>query len=68
MFLNREKTKKVRRKRGITCAQVAEYLNYRSENDYYYRECGSVPISEVDLAILAKLLGVPGDTLINTNI
>lgn len=53
-------------KRRARETQIAEYLNYRSMDDYYVRECGTVPISDVDLAILAKLLDVPASELTAT--
>jgi transcriptional regulator with XRE-family HTH domain len=66
MYLNRVKTQKLRKAKGLKGPQIAECLNYQSTDDYYARECGAVPISDVDLAILAKLLGVPAAELTAT--
>lgn len=67
MFLSRIKRKKLRELKGLRESQIAEYLNYKNEDDYRSRECGSVPISEVDLTVLAKFLGVPAVELTATN-
>jgi len=66
IYLNRVKILKLRKAKGLKGPQIAEHLNYQSTDDYYARECGAVPISDVDLAVLAKLLGVPvGELTVN---
>lgn len=66
MFLNPCKTRKIRKSKNITPGQAAEYMHLGGETEYLSRESGAVPISAVDLAVLAKLLGVPvGELTVN---
>lgn len=57
------KIRKLREANGITQAQMAQHLNYKSSIGYHYLEKGRCQINADQLAVIAQLLGEPIEAL-----
>jgi transcriptional regulator with XRE-family HTH domain len=58
-----EKIKTLRKKAGISIEKMSETLGYDSLNGYYYLETGRIKFPAEKLALVAKILDVPYDSL-----
>lgn len=58
-----EKIKTLRKNANISIEKMSETLGYDSLNGYYYLETGRIKFPAEKLAMVAKVLGVPYDSL-----
>ncbi|UXH44433.1 helix-turn-helix domain-containing protein [Rossellomorea vietnamensis] len=62
-----EKIKSLRVNQNLTIDHMSKVLGYDGYNAYYYKENGKRKISAEEIAIIAKVLGVPIETLFFEN-
>jgi transcriptional regulator with XRE-family HTH domain len=61
--VNIEKIKTLRKEAKISLEKMSEILGYDSPNGYYYLETGRIKFPAEKLAVVARTLNVPIETL-----
>lgn len=62
-YINLQKIRELRKKKGLTQTEISKALGYKSVQGYHYIEKGRSSIKADQLIIIASLLGVTVEDL-----